>query len=117
HFELYVAGSAIHSHDGESATGPSVEFNYGAFPNTQLHVIAPFVYDHPLGEDVHYGYGDTELGVKYRFIQETDKVPQIGVFPLLELPTGNHRQGLGNGKAQVFLPVWAQKSWGEENRQ
>jgi hypothetical protein len=54
--------------------------------------------------------------VKYRFFQETEKLPQIGVFPLVELPTGDHDRGLGNGKAQFFLPVWLQKSWGDKDR-
>jgi len=35
-----------------------------------------------------------------------------GIFPLVEVPTGNASQGLGSGHLQVFLPVWLQKSWG-----
>ena len=58
------------------------------------------------------GYGDTELGIKYRFLQETPRLPQIGVFPLIELPTGDAARGLGSGHLQVFLPLWIQKSWG-----
>src|SRR5271157_5049838 len=49
---------------------------------------------------------------KYRFIQETAKCPQIGVFPLLEVPTGNSRLGLGNGQLWARLPLWIQKSYG-----
>ena len=59
-----------------------------------------------------YGYGDTELGAKYRFIQETNWIPQVGTFPLIELPTGNDERSLGTGKTQLFLPLWLQKSWG-----
>ena len=61
---------------------------------------------------MQYGLGDIELGLKYRFVQETKSRPQIGTFPHIELPSGNQGRGLGNGYAQVFLPVWAQKSWG-----
>lgn len=34
---------------------------------------------------------------KYRFVEETKTRPQIGVFPMFELPTGNSARGLGNG--------------------
>lgn len=36
----------------------------------------------------------------------------MGIFPLLEIPTGDSSNGLGNGKAQAFIPLWLQKSWG-----
>jgi hypothetical protein len=68
----------------------------------------------------NYGYGDTELGVKYRFIQEDQLFkgcPQVATFPLVELPTGDQRLGLGNGRVQVYVPIWLQKSWGPDNRQ
>ena len=53
-----------------------------------------------------------EFGLKYRFIQETDYRPMVGVFPLLEIPTGDVNRGLGNGRAWGKLPLWLQKSWG-----
>ena len=40
-------------------------------------------------------------------------MPQIGVFPMAELPTGNSDKGLGNGKTWWRLPIWIQKSWGD----
>jgi hypothetical protein len=73
-----------------------------------LHLIAPFQYVKPEAGDSQYGYGDTEFGVKFRFIQETDRTPMLGTFPLIILPTGNSDKGLGNGQAQYFLPLWFQ---------
>jgi hypothetical protein len=35
----------------------------------------------------------------------------VGVFPLVELPTGSESRGLGNGRVQAFLPIWLQKSF------
>ncbi len=54
-----------------------------------------------------YGYGDTEVGAKFRFVQESELRPQVGVYPLVVLPTGNEARGLGGGRVQAFLPVWA----------
>lgn len=112
HWELYLASQTLHDRDGWTGTGPHFEVNYGVVPNVQLHVIAPFAYSVPEEGSRAYGYGDTELGVKVRFLLEREWTPQIGTFPFLELPTGAHERGLGNGTAQVFLPVWLQKSFG-----
>ena len=72
----------------------------------------PLAYSIPDAGPRAYGYGDTELGVKFRFVQERTWVPMIGTFPLLEVPSGSRSEGLGNGSAQVFLPVWLQKTIG-----
>jgi hypothetical protein len=37
----------------------------------------------------------------------------IGIFPLVEILTGDQDKGLGNGKAQYFLPLWLQKDFGK----
>jgi hypothetical protein len=112
HWEIYLASVHAKDNDGWSGTAPHFEVNYGVLPNLQLHLIAPLAYVKPNDGSSHYGFGDLELGAKYRFIQETDWLPQVGIFPLIEVPTGSSSRGLGNGKAQVFLPLWLQKSWG-----
>ena len=103
HGEFYLASQYIHARDGKSATLPHIEFNYGLLPNMHLHLIAPLQYVKPEGGDSQYGYGDTELGIKFRFIQESDYIPMVGTFPLVLLPTGDSDKGLGNGQAQYFL--------------
>jgi hypothetical protein len=112
HWEIYLASQYSHDRDQNSATLPHIEVNYGLVPNVQVHLIAPFQYVKPEGEASQYGYGDTEFGIKYRFIQETNNFPQVGIFPIVEIPTGDLTRGLGNGRTQVFLPLWLQKSWG-----
>ena len=112
HWEVYFASIWSHTPGLAQGTAPHFEVNYGAAPNLQLHAIAPLAFSQPLGSASNYGFGDTELGVKYRFVQETAKRPMVGVFPLVEVPTGDQSRGLGNGEAQFFLPVWVQKSFG-----
>ncbi len=112
HWEMYLAAQYSHGRDAVSSTLPHFEVNHGVIPNVQLHVIAPLVYVKPQGLGSQYGYGDTELGVKWRFIRETVAIPQVGIFPMIEFPTGDAAKGLGNGRAQYFLPVWIQKSFG-----
>jgi hypothetical protein len=112
HWEFYLASMYAKDQGGFSGTAPHVELNNGAWENIQLHVILPLSFVHPSGGTTAYGVGDVELGAKYRFIEETESLPQIGTFPQLEIPTGEENQGLGNGSAQLFLPLWVQKSWG-----
>ena len=88
--------------------------NYGILPDVYLHLQPQAAYEKPTDGKGHYGFGDTEIGAKWRFIHETDWMPQIAFYPMLELPTGSSARGLGNGKAQVFLPIWLQKAFGEQ---
>ena len=92
--------------------GPAVEFNWGALPNTHLHVIVPTGAYLPQEGAHTFGPADIELGVKYRFIQESKKMPQIGTFTMFEIPTGNAARGLGVGTTWYKIPLWAQKSFG-----
>ena len=113
HGEFYIASIYSDNKDVKEGTLPHFEFNYGVMPDVQLHLLVPLAFVHPNGGPTMYGFGDTEVGVKYRFIHESETTPQIGMFPLAELPMGNSGySGLGGNHVQVFLPVWAQKSWG-----
>lgn len=115
HWEIYAFSAGAFEHSASTGVGPSLEVNYGAAPNLQLHLIANLSYDNPSGTPKQFGLGDTELGFKYRFITPGDKdwFPQVGIFPLLELPTGQAKRGLGAGYTQAFLPVWIQKDIGK----
>lgn len=112
HWELYAASVQQFSRFATAATSPLVEINYGVAPEVQLHIVVPLEYVHT-SEGHAYGLSDLELGVKYRFLDESESLPQIGVFPLVELPTGDNTRQLGSGQTEVFLPVWVQKSWGK----
>jgi hypothetical protein len=112
HWEFYAAAQYQNDKGSLSGTAPHFELNYGAAPNMQLHLIIPDAYNRPKGGPTLFGPGDAEIGVKYRFIQESEYVPMIATFPLLELPTGSKARGLGTGRAQLYLPLWLQKSWG-----
>lgn len=111
-WEVYLASHTTHDSSGSAGTFPHIELNYGAAKNLQIHLIMPYAFNRPPDGDSASGYGDTELGVKYRFVQETPRRPMIGIFPLLEVPSGNPSRGLGTGHFQLFLPIWLQKSWG-----
>ena len=112
HWEAYLFSTVDVARKQTDTTGPAFEFNVGALPNLQVHLVIPLAYASPSDAPNAYGFGDTELGLKYRFIQEADHRPMVGVFPMLEIPTGDAGRGLGNGRAWWRLPMWLQKSWG-----
>jgi hypothetical protein len=115
HWEVYGFTTGTHIQGDTSGTLPGFEVNYGAAPNLQLHLVAPLTFDKPSGGSRQYGYGDTEVGAKYRFIDEDEHGwrPQVGTFPLVEVPTGDRARGLGAGHTREFIPIWVQKSFGE----
>jgi hypothetical protein len=112
HGEFYGASQITSTLEGIYGTAPHAEINYGIFPETQIHVIVPLSFNYPRIGNSTYGPGDIELGLKYRFVNESSSMPQIGVFPLIEIPMGNSQKKLGAGNTQLFFPVWVQKSWG-----
>jgi hypothetical protein len=109
HYEAYLFGTVDRVPGTSSWALPAFEFNIGAAPNLQIHLIVPGAYVTP-GD--HYGLGDLEFGAKYRFVRESRRFPEIGTFPQIELPTGNSKLGLGNGQLWARLPVWIQKTHG-----
>jgi len=112
HNEFYISSQQVKTQSGTSGTLPHLEYNYGAVPDLQLHIIVPYAFNSPVNGQRESGLGDVELGAKYRFIQETGSRPMVGIFPLIETHTGDANKGLGNGATQVFLPLWLQKRWG-----
>ena len=42
---------------------------------------------------------------------------RLASFRFWKCPPATTHLGLGNGEDQIFLPVWLQKSWGEEKRE
>ena len=110
HWEVYAFSAATQVKGDFGGTMAGTEVNYGAAPNLQLHLIVPLAFDAPGGGPTQTGIGDIELGMKYRFY-DSDKL-QIGVFPLLEVPTGDSKLGLGSGYAREYFPIWVQKDFG-----
>jgi hypothetical protein len=121
HYEAYIFGMADGTPAEVDTLGPAFEFNWGAVPNVQLHVILPLGAIFPANSAVYapagtgpsaFGLMDMELGVKYGFIKQTKHRPQIGSFTMFEMPTGSYSRGLGVGHVWYKLPLWVEKEFG-----
>lgn len=113
HWEVYLFAMGQSLSGARSGLAPAMEANYGPFPDAQIQVQIPMAYGD--GDDGlrHRGFGDSQLGFKYRFIHESDSMPQFAVYPQIQAPTGRSDDGLGSGHWRLFLPLWLQKGFGE----
>lgn len=92
---------------------PLIDINYGLRDNVQLSAESPSAGISGTGTVSASGLGDTVVGSKWRFREETGSTPQLAVFPRVLIPTGNAERRLGAGSPQYVLPLVGQKSWGE----
>jgi hypothetical protein len=81
HSEVYLFSTGTRDSGGISGVGPAIEFNYGILPDTQFYIITPVAFNSPQGTTCHFGYGDTEAGIKYRFIYQTAMILMSESFP------------------------------------
>jgi hypothetical protein len=112
HWEFYTFMTTDSSRGASSTAGPAIELNNGFHRDMMVHLVVPYMSMSTDGQPSERGFGDVEAGLKYRFIHETKDSPEVGAFPLLELPTGDASKGLGNGRTWCKVPVWLQKSRG-----
>ena len=121
HYEFYVFGSTDGTPVETDASGPAIEFNWGAIPRVQLHSVVPLGVIAPANNAIYqpagigpsaFGLTDIELGAKIAIIKESRYIPQIGTFTMFEIPTGNYDRGLGVGTVWYKLPLWLQKNIG-----
>ncbi len=115
HWEINTYSSATFARGATAGAMPAADINYGAIENLQLHVLAPVAFARLSGSDVKFGAGDFEIGAKYRLLtpEASDWWPQIGIYPLLDFPTGDAARNLGTGRTHAFFPIWVQKDFGD----
>ena len=112
HVEVNVIDQQTRAVSG-LAGSVSGEVNVGCAAETQCHLALPIAFNSLEGSRSNFGVGDIELGVKYRFLDLPDGGWSAAVYPTLDLPTGDADRSLGNGHAQLLLPLWVQRSSGE----
>jgi hypothetical protein len=111
HTEFNVALQDTRTSEGHSGTA-GIDVNYGCAAEIQCHFALPAAFNKSPGTGMQTGIGDVEFGVKYRFLNRADSGLMAAVYPTVFLPTGNSERGLGNGTAQLLLPVLVQTSSG-----
>jgi hypothetical protein len=111
HWEVNFAVNKTWHEGGASAGIPSIDINYGLSPDAQIHA-QPRYADESTGNEKHFGIDNTEIGMKYRFINEQyeNSSWMASIYPIIQLPTGGSRLSDSSGKVQTFLPLWIQRN-------
>jgi hypothetical protein len=110
HWENYLYTESAHVAGQGVTPEAGIEFNYGAFENTQLSWSIP-LNPNPGPGGMGLVWAPLGGGVKYRFIQEDDNGwrPQVGFFPQIFIPVGPANSG---APVTELFPIWLQKSFG-----
>lgn len=109
HYEIYFFGDGAFARDGhEASTG--IDFNYGAGANLQLTATMSMDRISPRAGTSVFGFGNLELAVKYKFLQQQDAGVDVAFFPSVILPSGS--SAVGERHASLMLPLWLQRTSG-----
>lgn len=113
HAELFFFATKFRSETETQIAFPSIEYNYGLLKSLELSILAGILTTEPksAGEPNATGLTDTQISLKYLFLEETDYFPSMAIAPTYVFPTGNSQKGLGNGRGWYFIPIWMQKAW------
>jgi hypothetical protein len=93
-WEINVPFIPEHTSDATEMDAPLFDLNYG-LPGIQLKLEIPVEIIHDDSDGTVSGAGDLLLGVKWRFLNNEQSKFQVGVYPQLLVPTGDHSRGLG----------------------
>jgi hypothetical protein len=110
-FENYLYVQGTRAEGAFDAPGAGIEFNYGAFADTQLSWSVP-LNPNPGPGGMGIVWAPFGGGIKYRFLEEDENgwLPQASVFPQIFIPVGAASHST---PVTELLPIWLQKSFGE----
>jgi hypothetical protein len=81
---------------------PSLDFHWAS--TDFLSMVSP-------GAD-HSGFGDSWVGLKYRFSRQSKHVPSFGAFYQAKVPSANDKNGMGTGQVDHAISFLASKNIG-----
>ncbi len=107
------------AYPAKSQNTANFTFNYGLTDRVEVSVNLPvltIVNAKTVSTGSVSGVGDTQFGVKYRFLDEREgsRLPALAVVFYVEAPTGDAARQLGSGLTDYWLYGVAQKSLSEK---
>jgi hypothetical protein len=110
-FQIYLFAMGNKTNTSVNIQAPFVEVDYGIFPEFEINMqMGIDSNNHQTQHQNGMGVGDVQLGMTYRFLQETEYLPQLGFLPAVFIPMGDNNRGFGNGRPYYTLQCWGQKS-------
>jgi hypothetical protein len=89
------------NHDREIS--PSLTISYGLLEKMDVGIGSGYLFVLPKEGENENGFGDTELKLKYRLLDERDWMPSFAMTGNLKIPTASESKGLGSGKTDFGI--------------
>jgi hypothetical protein len=86
---------------------PLLDINYGLGERIQLKYEIPWVFRDEDGDGTKSGLGNSEIGVKYRFLDEERHGVSMSIYPQFSFnnPTSSEERGLVDPGTELVLPL------------
>lgn len=116
-WEINLAFTLEQTRDERSYEAPLIDINYGVGERTQLKFEVPWVVLDDRNDGTKDGLGNSEVGVKYRFLDEDRYGLSMSIYPQLEFnnPTSSDERGLVDRGVRFKLPVQMARQVGPLN--
>lgn len=116
-WEINLAFTLEQTRDERTYEAPSIDSNYGIGERTQLKLEVPWVALDDRNGGTKDGLGNSEVGVKYRFLDEDRHGLSMSIYPQLEFnnPTSSDERGLVDRGVRFKLPVQMARQIGPLN--
>jgi hypothetical protein len=113
-WEIKLGMAAERNSGGATWTAPVLDLNYAVVPNLRLNLTLAGRTVTPDDGKAETGIADTELKVKWRFIDADPDTwrPSVGIAPKVFFPTADEGRGLGDGIWRAQLPLQFGKTVG-----
>jgi hypothetical protein len=109
-FQLEAGVDATRQDNHDRETTPSLILSYGLLQRMDMGIGSAYSFVHPKDRENEKGFGDTEVKLKYRPLDEKDWRPAFAVLGKLKIPTASQSKGLGTGKTDIAMMAIATKN-------
>jgi hypothetical protein len=110
-WEINISSTQFWSKTEREIQSPLLDINYGLGDRIQLKYQVPYLFDSDGGEPFKGSLGNSLLGVKWRFFEQSSEAGwHISTYPQLELNTSNDSDAFKGPR--FLLPVEVTKIFG-----
>jgi cobalt/nickel transport protein len=102
-FQLEASFDALRQDNHDREYSPFMTLTYGLLKRMDLGIGGGYIFYHPKEGKKENGMADTELKLKYRWIDEQDWRPAFATTGTVKIPTASESKGLGSGKTDVHI--------------
>jgi hypothetical protein len=116
HWEINLAMTLSQTSSERLFGAPLLDVNYGLGERLQLKAEVPWlVLQNRQGAPVQSGIGSTNIGVKWRFIDQERHSFSMSIYPQFEFQTSaaSARKGLIESGAELRLPIEVSREFGK----